>query len=246
MKTLIVSSFALMALATASLAAPQPNAVSPLSNTDSLVVPVNANEPPNSGKVTEVIPAGSYTYLHVENDGRGRWLAIPRRDVPVGAEIRYGEGAVMKAFHSTALNRNFDEVLFLGGIVMEGDKAGGVPPGHPPVPAARAPEVPAGHPPTPADKGANVPAGHPPMPVAPENLPNVGTVKESIAAGSYTYLHVARNNKEEWLAIPRHDVPVGAEIRYAEGMVMRDFYSRSLNRTFKQVLFVEGVTVTGQ
>lgn len=219
MKTLFLSLIAVVALATASVAAPLVDMPLPMPSRGIAAIPVDQNVLANSGKVTEAIPAGSYTYLHVTKDGKGTWLAIPRRDVPVGSEIQYGDGAVMKDFHSSSLKRTFDEVVFLEGVMMAGETALAAPAGHPPVPAD---------------------------PAADENLPNVGKVKESIAAGSYTYLRVAQDGEDKWLAIPHRDVAVGAEVRFAEGMVMNDFHSPSLDRTFDEVLFLGGVMVTGQ
>ena len=216
MKTLSLFLVAFAALATPLMAAPVPGAPASPERSGMVAIPVGQNVMPNSGEVTEAVAAGPYTYLHVTKDGKETWLAIPRREVPVGAEIQYGEGSVMKDFRSNSLDRTFDEVLFLGGIMMAGEE-----------PLA----APAGHPTVPAD------------PAAQENLPNAGKVSESLAAGSYTYLHVAGDGGEAWLAIPRRDVPVGAEIRYANGMMMKDFHSRSLDRTFKEVYFLGGVMV---
>ncbi|MBE9552765.1 MAG: hypothetical protein IMF05_04790, partial [Proteobacteria bacterium] len=171
--------------------------------------------------VSEAIPAGTYTYLHVTKDGKETWLAIPKRDVPVGAEIRYAEGALMKDFHSSSLKRTFEEVLFLGSVEIAGESVAAVAPGHPPV--------------------QTLPPGHSPVPAAPADLPNVGEVSETIAAGKYTYLHVTDDGKGTWLAIPRQDIPVGARVRYAEGAVMKDFHSSSLDRTFEEVVFLGGV-----
>ena len=210
----------LVALATAALAAPRLDASSRPETPRPGVIPVAQTTLPNSGKVTEAIPAGQYTYLQVTRDGKATWLAIPQRDVPVGAEVQYAQGMVMKDFHSGALNRTFEEVLFLGGVVMAGETPPATPPaGHPPIPA------------NPAAKGT---------------LPNGGQVSEVIPAGSYTYLRVVQGSKGTWIAIPRQDIPVGAEIRYAQGMAMKDFHSSSLDRTFEEVLFLEGVMVTGQ
>lgn len=219
MKTLFVSLIALVAMATTGVAAPLTSPASPPESPHPAVIPVGQDTLPNSGKVTEVIPAGSYTYLYVTKDGNKTWLAIPRRDIPVGTEIEYGDGAVMKDFHSSSLNRTFKEVLFLDGVVAAGQPALAPPPGHPPVPAD---------------------------PAAQENLPNLGKVSEALTAGSYTYLHVAGDGGDAWLAIPRRDVPVGAEIRYADGMVMKDFHSRALDRTFEEVFFLGGVMVTAE
>ena len=224
MKTLLLSSIALVGLSTAVMAAPSPGVLSPREMPRSLAVLVAQSSLPNSGKVSEVILAGSYTYLRVTKDGKETWLAIPLRDVPVGAEIRYRDGAVMKDFHSGSLNRTFAEVLFLGGVEVDGESVEAVPPGHPPVPT-----TPSGHPQVPTD------------PTAQENLPNVGQVNEVIAVGTYTYLNVTDGGKETWLAIPRQDIPVGARVRYADGMPMKDFHSASLDRTFAEVMFLGGV-----
>jgi len=218
-KTLPLILIALVALATASVAAPLVDASSRPDTPRVGAIPVAQDTQQNSGEVTEVIPAGKYTYLHVTQDGKGTWLAIPRREVTVGTEIQYGQGAVMTDFHSNSLNRTFEEVLFLGGVMAAGETPLAAPPGHPPVPAD---------------------------PSARDNLPNVGQVSETIPAGSYTYLHVTQGGEEAWLAIPRRDVPVGAEIRYADGAPMTDFHSPSLNRTFEEVLFLGGVMVMSE
>ena len=76
---------------------------------------------PHGGTVAEVISAGNYTYLRVDESGAATWLAIPRQDIPVGARVRYDEGAEMKDFHSAALNRDFASVLFLGGVAVLGE-----------------------------------------------------------------------------------------------------------------------------
>ena len=224
-KILLLSSIALVGLATAAMAAPPLVAPSLPETPRSLAVPVAQSTLPNSGKVSETVHAGTYTYLHAMKDGKGTWLAIPKRDVPVGAEIRYAEGALMKDFHSSSLKRTFEEVLFLGSVEVAGESTAAVAPGHPPVPTT----LPPGHSPVPA-----APAGQP-------DLPNVGEVSEAIAAGKYTYLHVTDDGKGTWLAIPRRDIPVGARVRYAEGAVMKDFHSGSLDRTFKEVVFLGGV-----
>lgn len=216
MKTLPLSLIALVALATAPMAAPLVDASSRPETVRPGAILVGENTLPNSGEVTEMIPAGQYTYLHVTRDGKGTWLAIPSRDIPVGTEIQYADGALMKDFHSRSLNRTFEEVVFLGGVMMAGETPLEAPPGHPPVPAD---------------------------PAARDNLPNLGKVSEAIPAGSYTYLHVTQDGTEKWLAIPRRDVPVGAEIRYADGAPMKDFHSPSLKRTFDEVLFLGGVMV---
>ena len=170
-----------MALATASAAAPLSAGSFGPASPGFRAIPVAQDAMPNSGTVTEAINAGQYTYLHVTRDGKGTWLAIPQRDVPVGAEIQYRNGMEMRDFHSSSLDRTFETVMFLGNIDVAGETP--APAGHPPVPAA---------------------------PVGQGDLPNGGKVIESIAAGQYTYLQVTQGGKQTWLAIPQRDVPVGA------------------------------------
>ena len=116
MKTLLLSSIALMGLAAAAMAAPPLVAPSLPETPRPQAVPVAQSSLPNSGEVSEVIHASTYTYLHVTRGGKGTWLAIPRREIPVGAEIRYAAGALMKDFRSKSLERTFEEVLFLGSV----------------------------------------------------------------------------------------------------------------------------------
>lgn len=230
LKTLLLSPIALVGLATAAMAASPLGALSQPETPSSLAVQVAQSTLPNSGEVSEAIDADSYTYLLATKDGKETWLAIPRRDVPVGAEIRYRDGALMKNFHSSSLKRTFEEVLFLGDIEVVGETTAAAP--------------------TPVPDNAPVqtlPPGHAPVAAAPagqSDLPNVGQVSEAIAAGKYTYLHVTDDGKETWLAILRRDIPVGAQIRYGEGTVMKDFHSPSLDRTFAEVLFLGDVLLT--
>ncbi len=68
---------------------------------------------PNAGTITTVIHTRSYSYLEVEAGGRRSWLAAPRGDFTPGQHIRYSRGVAMRNFHSRALNRDFDEILFV-------------------------------------------------------------------------------------------------------------------------------------
>jgi hypothetical protein len=70
-------------------------------------------------------------------------------------------------------------------------------------------------------------------------LPNRGTVSTVIQAAAYTYLEVV-NDKQQliWLAGTKLDVKPSDHVRYSKGVVMSGFYSKELNRTFKEILFV--------
>jgi len=113
-------------------------------------------------------------------------------------------------------------------------------------PAAQ-PAMPPGHPP------AGVPANHPPMtghPPAPGVASaiggaNTGTVLSATQAGGYTYIEVDEHGTKRWLASSPVRVAAGDQIRWGESAVMRNFTSKSLGRTFDELLFVSNVAPAG-
>ncbi|KAB1071903.1 DNA-binding protein [Tamlana haliotis] len=66
-------------------------------------------------------------------------------------------------------------------------------------------------------------------------------VTEKIATGGYIYLKVVEDEKEYWMSIPDRDIEIGATYYYNGGMVMKNFESKTLNRTFENVIFAEGI-----
>ena len=96
-------------------------------------------------------------------------------------------------------------------------------------------------------------AGHPPMATKSEGkgvpnaqLPQKAKVLSSIDAAGYTYLEVSQNKKTLWLAGTKVAVKKGDVIRFDDGMVMTNFNSKALNRTFPSVTFVNRVLVTNE
>ncbi len=95
---------------------------------------------------------------------------------------------------------------------------------------------------------AELPAGHPPLPGAkqgdetkPVNLPNLGRVLTVLQSGGYTYIEVDKSGSKEWLAVPHMELKAGEQIRYSKGVVMKDFHSKTLKRTFDNILFVGNI-----
>lgn len=84
-------------------------------------------------------------------------------------------------------------------------------------------------------------------PPAPQAIvdPMRGTVKETMDAGSYTYVLLDTSQGDVWAAARRFPAVVGAEVEIAGISTMRDFHSPSLNRTFKEIQFVSGAKVIG-
>lgn len=96
-----------------------------------------------------------------------------------------------------------------------------------------------------------LPAGHPPVnaenskapAAAPAQLPQQGTVVDVITVPQYTYLQVKQANETIWLAAPSVEVKKGDSVQFDNGLVMTDFHSNALDRTFASILFVNRVVV---
>lgn len=76
-----------------------------------------------TGKVTETMNAGPYTYVQVDDGTKKIWAAAPQFTVAVGDTVVVPEGAPMPNFYSKTLNRTFDLVYFVGGIKVIGGKS---------------------------------------------------------------------------------------------------------------------------
>ena len=83
---------------------------------------------PNVHKVVvrEVLQTTSYTYVHAEEDGSLKWIAVPKIAAEVGNTYYYQGGMEMGEFKSKELDRTFSSILFLNGLispeVVEGGK----------------------------------------------------------------------------------------------------------------------------
>jgi hypothetical protein len=82
-----------------------------------------------------------------------------------------------------------------------------------------------------------------PMQAAAPAAPAVksGTVLETMDAGGYTYLLVDDGVGQNWLAVLKTKVEVGQEVSYYDGMVMENFVSKTLDRTFDKIIFSNGL-----
>ena len=69
-------------------------------------------------------------------------------------------------------------------------------------------------------------------------------VNEVIQAGEYTYLNVTEKKKQIWLALPSVQASKGDQLYYSGGLLMTDFFSKGLDRTFPSILFLESVSRT--
>jgi len=66
--------------------------------------------------VKEVLDAGGYSYLKVDEKGEEKWLAVNQMDAKVGETYYYNEGMTMTDFESESLGKTFESIIFLDEI----------------------------------------------------------------------------------------------------------------------------------
>ena len=76
-----------------------------------------------------------------------------------------------------------------------------------------------------------------PTPAPATGLSVTGKLLERIAASPYSYLRIQTAQGEVWAAVPETKVEKGAEVTVTGAMIMRDFESKTLKRTFAQIYF---------
>jgi hypothetical protein len=158
----------------------------------------------NTGQVLSVVQVPGYTYIEVRNNGRNLWLAGNPVEVSEGAVISWSDSAMMRNFQSKALNRTFDELMFVSAIYTGANAA-----------------------PQPAASG------------------NSGVVKSAENAAGYTYIECETDaGQVVWLATPETSMEVGSRVSWQGGSKMTNFSSTSLDRTFDEILFVQGISVS--
>lgn len=69
-----------------------------------------------------------------------------------------------------------------------------------------------------------------------------GTVLETMNAAGYTYLYIDSGTAKSWVAVPETAVAAGDTVSYSQGMQMKNFHSKSLDRTFPTITFSSGLT----
>lgn len=94
-----------------------------------------------------------------------------------------------------------------------------------------------------AKNEASAPASHGhPAAAAPQAGDSLsGKVAETMNSGGYTYVLLEKNGQKTWVALPEAKVKVGQEVTCQPGMVMQNFTSKTLNRTFTNIVFSGGL-----
>jgi hypothetical protein len=75
--------------------------------------------------VKEVLQTSSYTYLQTDENGKLQWLAVPKMEAKANETYYYQGGMEMGEFKSKELNRTFDSILFLEGVISPDIVEGG-------------------------------------------------------------------------------------------------------------------------
>jgi hypothetical protein len=71
--------------------------------------------------------------------------------------------------------------------------------------------------------------------------PLSGKVVETMSSGGYTYVSIENGGKRTWVAMPQTTVTVGQQVTCKPGMEMKNFTSKTLNRTFASIIFSDGL-----
>jgi len=189
-----------------------------------------------AGKVVEVLDAGRYTYINIEKDGKHGWSAVPHTPVKVGDEIEVLPGTEMGRFTSNFLHRTFENIYFSAGVKGVDPTVPNQP--APNQPATSSPTMPLGHPSLSGNAPPHAPAE---MQQAASGTVLSGKVVETMDAGGYTYVCLDKEGKKTWAAVPTTKIKVGDEIELAPGPEMKQFSSKTLNRTFESIIFSSGL-----
>lgn len=66
---------------------------------------------------------------------------------------------------------------------------------------------------------------------------HTAVVEETMSSGGYTYMKVQEGNDSYWIAMTKRDVKRGDKVSYQGQGLMKNFHSKTLNRTFETILF---------
>ena len=77
------------------------------------------------------------------------------------------------------------------------------------------------------------------------SAPVTGKVLETMDSAGYTYLNVETPAGAMWVAVNQTPIAVGDEVTFMDGMVMQNFVSKTLNRTFPEIIFSGGLVGKG-
>ncbi len=76
----------------------------------------------HTGTVLESSTGGGYSYMKIDENGKKFWIAGPQTRHGKGDRVSFDEQMWMRDFHSKALDRKFDSIMFVGTIQSASSK----------------------------------------------------------------------------------------------------------------------------
>ena len=73
-----------------------------------------------------------------------------------------------------------------------------------------------------------------------------GNTIETFDAGGFTYVQITTPNDSIWAAGPLTPIKKDDKVSFSRNMLMNNFHSKTLDRTFEAIYFVNTFTVNGE
>ena len=93
-----------------------------------------------------------------------------------------------------------------------------------------------------------IPANHPKIELPSQSATHqqsealTGKVLESMKSGGYSYINLQKKSGGKvWIAVPETKITVGDQMSFKEGLVMTNFQSKTLKRSFDSIIFSNGI-----
>jgi hypothetical protein len=80
--------------------------------------------------------------------------------------------------------------------------------------------------------------------VQKEGRGNSFKIAEVVQGNTYTYLKVKQNTKEKWVAVSKQEVVTGDVYYFDQELLMTNFHSKEIDRTFDEIYFVNYLSKT--
>jgi len=80
--------------------------------------------------------------------------------------------------------------------------------------------------------------------VQKEGSGNSFEIAEVVQGSTYTYLKVKQNTKEKWVAVSKQEVVAGEVYYFDQELLMTNFHSKEIDRTFDEIYFVNNISKT--
>jgi len=94
----------------------------------------------------------------------------------------------------------------------------------------------------------NMPPNHPKIELPAQTTTHehteqlTGKVLESMSSGGYSYINLQKKDGGRvWIAVPETKISVGQQMSFKEGLVMTNFQSKTLKRSFDSIIFSNGI-----